>query len=84
MKLPQESEDVVTQEELKLHDVVALLDPLPEHGLRRGQLGTIIDLYERGVFEVEFADTRGQTYASVTLRAEQLLPLHQEPAVTKA
>jgi len=70
--------------ELKLHDVVALLEPLPEHGLRRGQLGTIIDVYETGVYEVEFADTRGQTYASLTLRAEQLLPLHQEPVVASA
>lgn len=68
--------------ELKLHDVVALLDPIPEQGLRRGQLGTIIDVYEPGVYEVEFADTQGQTYASLTLRAEQLLPLHQEPLVT--
>ena len=69
---------------LKLHDVVALLESMPERGLRRGQLGTVIDVYESGVYEVEFADTHGQTYASLTLRAEQLLALHQEPVAATA
>jgi hypothetical protein len=68
---------------LKLHDVVALMEPIPNHGLRRGQIGTIIDVYEPGVYEVEFADTSGQTYASLTLRTRQLLPLYQEPASAK-
>ncbi len=68
---------------MKLHDVVALMEAIPEQGLRPGQVGTIIDIYEPGVFEVEFADTSGQTYASVTLRAKQLLPLYQEPLATR-
>ncbi|HWL94199.1 MAG TPA: DUF4926 domain-containing protein [Phycisphaerae bacterium] len=66
-------------DELKLHDVVALMAALPEEGLRQGQMGTIIDVYEPGVYEVEFADNQGQTYASLTLAAAQLLPLHSEP-----
>ena len=56
--------------ELKFHDVVALMEDRPEEGLRRGQIGTVIDVYEPGVFEVEFADTQGQTYASLALRAD--------------
>lgn len=68
--------------DMKLHDVVALMEAMPQHRLRKGQIGTIIDVYEPGVFEVEFADTRGQTYASLTLAAGQLLPLHSEPIVS--
>ncbi len=35
-------------------DVVALTEDLPELELYRGQVGTIVDEYERGVFEVEW------------------------------
>lgn len=57
---------------MKLYDVVALLEDLPEHNLKRGQVGTLVEEWEPGVFEVEFADTNGVTYALVTLRAKQL------------
>jgi hypothetical protein len=66
--------------ELKLHDVVALLEDRPTEGLRRGQLGTIIDVYKAGAYEVEFADRQGQTYATLTLNAAQLIPIYEEPA----
>lgn len=70
----------MTPDSFKLHDVVALMADLPEHRLRRGQLGTIIDVYEPGVVEVEFADRQGQAYASLTLTTTQLMPLYDEPA----
>lgn len=63
----------------KLLDVVALIENLPERGLVRGHVGTIVEVYEPGVFEVEFSDNDGQTYALATLRAEQLMVLHHEP-----
>jgi Domain of unknown function (DUF4926) len=37
---------------MKLLDVVALLQNLPELGLIRGQVGTIVEIYEPDVFEV--------------------------------
>ena len=61
---------------MKLYDVVALLDDLPEHNLKRGQVGTLVEEWEPGVFEVEFADPNGVTYAMVALRADQLMVLH--------
>jgi len=61
---------------MKLFDVVALLQDLPEKGLRRGQVGSVAELLAPGVFEVEFCDNDGKTYASLSLRAEQLLLLH--------
>ena len=64
---------------MKLLDVVALLDDLPDLNLYRGQVGTIVEEYEPTVFEVEFSDTEGQAYAIETLNAQQLLVLHHQP-----
>jgi len=63
----------------KLLDVVALLEDLPHLGLYRGQVGTIVEVYEPGVFEVEFSDIKGCTYALETLHSEQLIVLHHHP-----
>jgi Domain of unknown function (DUF4926) len=64
---------------MKLLDVVALLADCPEEGLVRGQVGTIVEVHEPGVFEVEFSDTRGRMYALEILRTEQLMVLHHQP-----
>ncbi len=60
-------------------EVVALIENLPRRSLRRGQVGTVVEVLAPGVFEVEFSDDDGRTYASLALRAEQLLILHYEP-----
>lgn len=64
---------------MKLLDVVALLEDLPEIGLYRGQVGTIVEEYEPEVFEVEFSDTTGRAYAIETLKANQLMMLYHQP-----
>jgi hypothetical protein len=69
---------------LQLLDVVALLDDLPADGLRRGQVGTIVETLAPGVFEVEFSDRDGRAYALLALRADQLLRLHYEPTASPA
>ncbi len=61
-------------------DVVALTEDLPEHDLQRGQVGTVVEVWEPGVFEVEFADNEGKTYGLLALRAEQLMLLRHQPA----
>jgi hypothetical protein len=38
-----------------------------------------VELWAPGVFEVEFCDHDGRTYAMAALKAEQLLRLHDEP-----
>lgn len=60
-------------------DVVALTIDLPERGLYRGQVGTVVENLAPGVFEVEFSDDEGRTYASLALKADQLLALRYEP-----
>ncbi|MBM3746009.1 MAG: DUF4926 domain-containing protein [Acidobacteria bacterium] len=70
--------------EVALLAVVALLEDVPEKALRRGQVGTVVEYLGPGVVEVEFADDLGRTYASLALRAEQLLELHHEPGLQAA
>ena len=65
--------------ELELLSVVALLEDDPGHNLRRGQVGTVVECLAPGVFEIEFSDDEGRTYASLSLRADQLLQLRHEP-----
>jgi hypothetical protein len=68
---------------MKLLDVVALLENIPNSGLYKGQVGTIVDIYEPDVFEVEFCDLKGKTYALKTLTANELLLLHYSPFLDK-
>lgn len=64
---------------IQLLDVVALTEDLPQKNLYRGQVGTVVELLAPDVFEVEFCDDNGQTYAMLTLRADQLMVLHYQP-----
>ena len=66
--------------ELDLLSVVALLEDVAGHGLLRGQVGTVVEQLAPGVYEVEFSDDNGQTYATLALRTDQLLQLHHEPS----
>lgn len=68
-------------ETLQLLDVVALLEDLPERGLRRGQVGTVVEQLAPDVFEIEFSDDQGHTYATLALNADQLIVLRYEPAM---
>jgi hypothetical protein len=52
---------------------------MPKKGLTRGQVGTVVKMWAPGVFEVEFSDDEGRTYAMVALRADQMMRLHYEP-----
>lgn len=70
---------ILGEVKMKLLDVVALLDDLPELGLYRGQVGTIVEEYEPNIFEVEFSDTTGRAYAIETLNSDQLMILHHQP-----
>jgi len=64
---------------MKVFDVVALTVDLPSAGLRRGQVGTIVGIWEAGVYEVEFADTNGVAYAMVAVPEENLMVLYWHP-----
>lgn len=63
-------------------DAVVLDRDLPEHGLRQGDLGAIVQVYEPGCYEVEFVTVSGRTQALVTLRAEDLRAAGDEDLVS--
>ncbi|MFW6286963.1 MAG: DUF4926 domain-containing protein [Candidatus Sumerlaeota bacterium] len=69
------------QEKLKILDTVALIEDISENNLMVGQVGTIVDIWDEGVFEVEFNDNQGRTYAMLALRQDQVIALHYSPAV---
>lgn len=62
--------------EIKLLDVVALTENLPSEGLRRGEVGTVVEKWNKGVFEVEFSDETGKAYAFAAVPAEKLMKLY--------
>lgn len=51
----------------QLLDTVVLRRDLPEHGLRAGDLGAVVEVYDDSGLEVEFVRASGQTKALVTL-----------------
>jgi hypothetical protein len=63
---------------IKVFDIVALVKDLPEAGLRRGQIGTVIEAITPSLFEVEFSDVSGRTYSMRALHSNQLLALPYE------
>ena len=64
--------------DVNMLDVVALLEDVPGRGLVRGQVGTVVEKLAPGVFEVEFSDNNGRTYATLAAPADKLLVLHHE------
>lgn len=66
---------------MKLHDVVATLDDLPELRLSKGQVGTVVDELDKSFVLVEFADIDGVAYAIQPVPRGKLMPLHHQPAL---
>lgn len=56
-------------------DTVVLERDLPEHGLRRGDLGAIVEVYQPDGLEVEFVRASGQTQALVELTTSDVRPI---------
>lgn len=63
-------------DKIELLDVVALIEDLNSEGLRRGEVGTVVEQWKDGVFEVEFSDNSGKAYAFAALRPRQFMKLH--------
>jgi hypothetical protein len=54
-------------------DLAVLRRSLPEHGLRAGDVGTVVHAYrDDAAYEVEFVDGSGETVAVVTLTPDQV------------
>ncbi|NMQ19029.1 DUF4926 domain-containing protein [Candidatus Competibacter phosphatis] len=60
---------------ISLLDTVVLARDLPEHGLRQGDIGAVVEVYEPDGVEVEFVTGSGRTQALVTLTATDVRPV---------
>jgi hypothetical protein len=60
-----------------LLDTVVLEKDLPQHGLRRGDLGAVVELYVPDGLVVEFVRASGQTQALVELSTADVRPIQE-------
>lgn len=66
--IPTEAMKVINQ-----FDRVILTIDLPDSGLEKGDIGTVVDIYQDGEgYEVEFMTLQGKTVALETLLASQV------------
>lgn len=64
---------------IKELDTVVLKRDLSEHGLERGDVGTVVHRYITGkAMEVEFVTGEGQTVAVLTLDTEDVRPMRSK------
>ena len=77
---PERNQEPTEKGEIKLLDVVALTQDVPEHNLKCGEVGTVVEILSNGeAFEVEFSDDNGQMSKCLSLPASQLRVIHDEP-----
>lgn len=60
---------------IKELDTVVLTEDLPEHGLKRGDVGTAVLIHAAGGYEVEFMTLDGHTLTVVSLFSDQVRPV---------
>ena len=65
----------------RLLDTVVLDRDLPEYGLRKGDLGAVVEVYDAEAFEVEFVRASGRTQAVVTLTDHDVRPVLDDDLV---
>ena len=64
---------------MKLLDVVALVQDLPDRQLYKGQVGTIIEELDKHTALVEFAELNGVAYAIQPIHHDLLMQLYHAP-----
>jgi len=62
-------------------DVVVLTRDIPAEGLRRGDLGAVVDVYGPDAIGVEFVAASGRTQALVTLHPADIRPVADDDLV---
>jgi len=83
--LPEHNQEPREKGKIKLLDVVALTQDVPEHKLKRGEVGTVVEILANGeAFEVEFSDDNGQMSKCLSFPASQLRVIPHEQIKTDA
>ena len=65
----------------RLLDVVVLECDILEHGLRRGDLGAVVEILGSETFAVEFVAASGRTQALLTLRRSDVRRVRDDDLV---
>jgi uncharacterized protein DUF4926 len=63
-------------------DTIVLDRDFPDHGLRKGDLGAVVEVYEPDGLEVEFVTASGRTAAVLTLKAQDVRPVADDDLVS--
>lgn len=63
-------------------DTVVLDRDLPDHGLRSGDLGSVVEVYEPDGLEVEFVTASGRSAALLTLNGRDVRPVSDDDLVS--
>jgi hypothetical protein len=63
-------------------DTVVLTRDIPDSGLRRGDLGAVVEVHGANAFEVEFVAASGRTQALVTLTGGDIRHVGDEDLVS--
>ena len=66
----------------KALDTVVLERDVPEKGLRRGDLGAVVQIYDPDGLEVEFVTASGRTQAVLTLRESDVRSIGDRDLIT--
>ncbi len=53
-------------------DTVVLVHDVPQHDLRTGDVGAVVEVYDDGTLEIEFVRPSGETQALVTLERSDI------------
>lgn len=59
-------------------DTVVLNRDLPEYGLRLGDLGAVVQVYDGKALEVEFVTAAGRTQALITLAVQDVRTVNDQ------
>lgn len=62
-------------------DTVVLSKELPEYGLRKGDLGAVVGVYDPDGLEVEFVTASGRTEAVVTLSENDVRSVYENDLI---
>jgi hypothetical protein len=63
-------------------DTIVLDRDMPNHGLRKGDLGAVVEVHEADGLEVEFVTASGRTAAVLTLETQDVRPVADDDLVS--
>jgi len=68
--------------DFELLDTIVLKKDLPEHGLKQGDVGTVVELYQPDGLEIEFVTGSGKTQALLSMKNSDVRPIEDTEILT--